>query len=264
MLKTLFEEIKKNPKYFAQAANGKQFEENLKFKLEKHGFREIRQRSQSKTAILNIYDLEKENFSLSWIKKEWKEIKEQILAKNSTEVVLNKFTMIKNVFIFQPYGSQQFPDFLIFTKKYILPIEIKYSLNEKKRSNLDKFKPMWNSNMPKPNAIYLYGVTGEGVTFFKGDDILDWETRKVLLDFFVNLDKEGKKNLNSQLETLKNNFGLYPYIRKAYGHKKEYSTYKNLENEQKIESFFSENQQKREKNVIYFLEKLNIEEEKLA
>ncbi|GAA7387955.1 hypothetical protein BD0138_01140 [Helicobacter pylori] len=91
---------------------------------------------------------------------------------------------------------------------------------------------MWNSNLPKPNAIYVYGVANANITFFKRSDILSYETREVLLKYFDTLDKD-EESLKNALKDLENPFGFAPYIRKAYEHKKEFS------NHHQIESFFS-------------------------
>lgn len=250
MLKKLFLKIQKEGRYFAQAREGRIFEEDFKNHLKSFGFSEITQISKTNSAIESISSFE--SIEINTIKEKYNEIKKLILAKNSTEIVENPFEKIINSYIYQPYGSQNFPDFIVFTKKFIIPIEIKYSKNQKPQENLNSFRPMWNSNMPKANCIYLYGVAGENITFFKGSDILDFDTREVLLNFFQKLEK-GEKNLNKDLENLPNNFGIYPYIRKAYEHKKIKSTFYDGENIQKIESYFSKNKNEREENVLSFL-----------
>ncbi|WKX02318.1 hypothetical protein [Candidatus Mycoplasma mahonii] len=64
-------------------------------------------------------------------------IKKHILLKNSLEIIDNSFQSVRNTFIFQPYGSQQFPYFIVFTENKIIPIEIKYS----------KMKEVWSIPM---------------------------------------------------------------------------------------------------------------------
>ncbi len=135
-------------------------------------------------------------------------------------------------------------------KDYLLEwIEIKFSKNDKGEKNLQTSRPMWNSNLPKPNAIYVYGIANANITFFKGSDILSYETREVLLKYFDTLDKD-EGNLKNALKDLENPFGFAPYIRKAYEHKKEFS------NHHQIESFFSRNHILREQNVLEFLKTL--------
>ena len=109
--------------------------------------------------------------------------------------------------------------------------------------------------MPKPNAVYIYGLANEAITFFKGSAILDWNTRQVLLDFFTQIAK-NEDNLNQKLAHLKNNFGFYPYIRKAYEHKKNKSTLFDFTGKQIIESYFSVKAIDRENEVIAFFQEM--------
>ena len=254
MLEDVFKNIKINKKYYSSAENGDQFEQNFKSKLKTYGFTEIVQRSKTKSAIEYIANIE--GISKNESSNIYNNIKKRVLLKNTIQIEKNPYKIIKNYFIFQPYGSQQFPDFIVFIEEYIIPIEIKFSKNEKGKINLNIAKPMWNSNIPKPNSIYIYGISNEIVTFFMGSDILDSNTRKHLLDFFEDMEK-GEDDLNKKIEGLKNNFGIYPYIRKAYEHKTTMSTYIDLKGKQVVESYFSENAEKRETNVIRFLKSLN-------
>ncbi|GAA7024571.1 hypothetical protein Kyoto30A_01130 [Helicobacter pylori] len=161
----------------------------------------------------------------------------------------NPFSKLTSHFLYQPFGSQNYPDFLVFIFDYVVGIEIKFSKNDKGEKNLQTSRPMWNSNLPKPNAIYVYGVANADITFFKGSDILSYETREVLLKYFDTLDKD-EESLKNALKDLENPFGFAPYIRKAYEHKKEFS------NHHQIESFFSRNHILREQNVLEFLKTL--------
>jgi len=137
---------------------------------------------------------------------------------------------------------------LVFYNEHIVAIEIKFSTKNNKDSIANK-SPMWNSNLPKDNPIYIYGILGVDVTFFKGVDILDNETRKPLINYFNTIKNLNKyqNDLNDKLS--KNNLGFYPYIR---------ITYKNQNNQQRIESLFSENRTERENNVLDFIKKLDI------
>ncbi|AFX89094.1 hypothetical protein HPAKL86_00320 [Helicobacter pylori Aklavik86] len=138
---------------------------------------------------------------------------------------------------------------MVFIFDGVVGIEIKFSKNDKGEKNLQTSRPMWNSNLPKPNAIYVYGVANLDITFFKGSDILSYETREILLKYFDTLDKD-EESLKNALKDLENPFGFAPYIRKAYEHKKEFS------NHHQIESFFSPNHILREQNVLEFLKTL--------
>ncbi|PUD75994.1 hypothetical protein C2R50_03665 [Helicobacter pylori] len=197
--------------------------------------------------IKNLYNV---NVFQTLDKTKLKELDPKTLR---TQYISNTFSMNnQNLVIYdlyQPFGSQNYPDFLVFIFDHVVGIEIKFSKNDKGEKNLQTSRPMWNSNLPKPNAIYLYGVANADITFFKGSDILSYETREVLLKYFDTLDKD-EESLKSALKDLENPFGFAPYIRKAYEHKKEFS------NHHQIESFFSCNHILREQNVLEFLKTL--------
>lgn len=253
MLYKLFENILNNKEMYITANDGRRFEDKIRNKL-RTNFSEVK-----KEDIWNY-----ENISVNEAKKEYSLLKEKILQKNSLEVVKNPFKKITNSFIFQPYGSQNFPDFLIFNERSVIPIEVKFSTNEKENNvKLTKnSKPMWNSNLPKANALYIYGIAGIDVTFFIGSDILNQDTRELLLGFWDRL-TEGDLNeiFMQDMKKLKNHFGFYPYIRRAYDQKASAATYsyKTEEGNVKIgvESFFSENSKTRENNLLEFLKTLN-------
>ena len=146
-------------------------------------------------------DFEKERFEY---------IKESILKKTE-----NKFLDIKKgekkIYIFQPFGKQEYPDFLIFTNKTVIPVEIKYS--KEKESN-----PVWNSNLPKANGFYIFGSYGlVDITFFCGKDILAEDIRDECIDFFDNLQDKQRKE-RKKIEKINDPYkrGFTIYIRRAY------------------------------------------------
>ncbi len=217
--------------YYSNAESGDTFENKFIIKLKSYGYTQITKNGGTNTIIKELAQIE--SIDKKIITNYWKTIKDGILKKNSVEILNNPFSKIAKAFIYQPFGSQQFPDFLMILKDKIVAIEIKFSTfkESNKKNKLDE-RPMWNSNLPKPNAIYLYGVQGSDVTFFKGSDLLSMESRQALLDYF--------DEINSNEETIKNrvlsgtnNFGFYPYIRKAYQYSKEWSTYSNEKTDKK-------------------------------
>jgi hypothetical protein len=61
-------------------------------------------------------------------KSQWQTLKKQVLQKGNNELIKNNFSAsTHNTYFRSPYGSQNFPDFLVFTSKYIIPIELKAS-----------------------------------------------------------------------------------------------------------------------------------------
>ena len=174
MLKDIFIDIKNNKKEWLKSKKGSEFEDRFEASLKRYGFNR-----RMPEDIDNI---------LSSIKK-------NILDKKSDSLIDNIYALkdksMENCFVCQPYGSQEFPDFLIFASKKIISIEIKYSSGKSS-------KPMWNSNLPKANAIYIFGSYGlSDVTFFLGRDVLSMEERIELIGFFENnakrLEEEFRK-----------------------------------------------------------------------
>lgn len=181
-----------------------------------------------------------------------KEIKKTVLTKNGNSVVDNtlyintKNGMYEDFFIAQPYGSQNYPDFLIFTKFKVFAVEIKYST---KRAT----KPVWNSNLPKTDGIYFFGCYQLGqLTFFRGGDILSTKERESLLKIWDDLDKKKEtwsKSFRNSIKTkdFDNAYGFEPYIRKAYQQSKNF-------NSSSIRDFFENpNKDSLERKVIEFI-----------
>lgn len=135
----------------------------------------------------------------------FKKIKEKILNKMSNENCI-KNELVKDIcqyeskFIYQPFGSQMFPDFLLIRKEYLIPLEIKYS-------NKKGDRPIWNSNIPHSFGIYIFGSKiNDDITFYFGKDLLSYDEIKEMLF----LAKKYKKELMDQSKKIsKNKFELY-------------------------------------------------------
>lgn len=139
-------------------------------------------------------------------------------------------------------------------------METKYSNKE-----IENSLPKWNSNIPKKNAIYLF-ANHSTMTFFMGDDYISPEIRELYLEHFKSFDEkqsieETKKKilkLKEYITDLKNPFGLYPKIRIDYLDRKDFKISNKDEFKKNIFEYSSNN--KWEKNVYTFLERLNNEE----
>ena len=235
MLSDIFLDIQKNKKEWLKNKKGSEFEDRFETSLKRYGFN---RRMSSDEGIKNILS----------------SIKNDILDKNSDKVIDNIYALedksMENCFVWQPYGSQNFPDFLIFTNKKIVAIEIKYSSGKSS-------KPTWNSNLPKSNAIYIFGSYGlSDVTFFLGKDVLSMEERTELVSFFENnakrLEKEFRKEMRNKLNNMNYKFdrGFDVYIRTAYEQNK------NINKDAKIDYFSHIDRIECENNVIEFCRSL--------
>lgn len=111
----------------------------------------------------------------------------------------------------QPFGSQNYPDFLVFCGKRIFGMETKYS----KSTN---GKPVWNSGLPRLNGIYIFGALARrDLTFFRGSDILSAADAARLHEFFKEL-KTSETEFNENMR--EQPYGFAAYIRKAFDQKK--------------------------------------------
>ncbi|MEE3776309.1 hypothetical protein V2I28_02235 [Campylobacter sp. CX2-4080-23] len=237
-LNKFFESICKDRAKITGSPDGKIFEENFKSYLKRSGFNEM---------SLTIID--------DGLKRFLKEIKPKILSKNDTQILKNSIYLnntnrkdYANFFIWQPYGNQNFPDFLVFCQNYIFAIETKFS---SKTSN----KPMWNSNIPKENSIYVFASYQQrDLTFFLGHDVIEKKEREELLILWQKTDEEYNKWTKSFRDKINagkfsNEYGFTTYIRKAYEQK-------NTHNKNAILNFFkNKNRKKLEDNVFQFINK---------
>lgn len=248
-----FINLQNNKKDFVKASRGKEFETNIAISLKKFTFSQII--GDKKLVIQKLREIEI-NISKKECKDKWLKLKEQCLNKENLEIIDNPFNNIRSHFIFQPYGSQQFPDFLIFCGNKIYLIEVKFSWKQG--------MPFWNSNLPKSSCIYIFGRASQNLTFFKGVDFLGDETRKILNDFFSKID--NKDLLKKLKEILKSNqldkkidenvFGLKPYIRKAFDYNNDFKTDATINDY----NFFNIERTKLwEKNVIELIREKNNE-----
>jgi len=226
-LKKVFEDLLNNKNEHIENCNsGKSFENKFKEICQKHGIE-----------ILNRDDNE--------IKKILEEIKEDILNDES-DFLENKYNITG--IVKEPYNTQSYPDFLLFTNDKIIPIEIKFtskSLN----------KPMWNGSLPKMSGIYVFGKKGNNpdLTFFMGRDLLTNNERKKLKLFWDKIKKlqeEFEKELLED-EKFENKYGFDVYLRKTFNQNKKTNKIPNL-------NFFDKDlRKKHEQNVMDFLSKIN-------
>ncbi len=263
MLSKIFEVIKQQNAKYASALTGNDFENNFEQLMKSFQMTQLYNDQAAKLQGHKSFEAQIAsllNMNIKSIQIQWASLKAKILDKNSIEPIMNPWPSLANYFIKQPHGTQNYPDFLLFTRDYIVPVEIKYSKkkDKQKKTKHEALTPMWNSNLPKANGIYIFGVSGIRVTFFRGCDVLDANTRIKLNQFFSDLgtDEEIDEKIKTLMSGLANPFGFKPYIRKAFDHDLKSSTLFNDENKQYIESYFSANSNDRELEVIKFLQKI--------
>ncbi len=193
MISKLFVELQQIKDTFLRANSGQDFEDRIGTRIRALGYsRALKE------------DIDKKRFI---------HIKNEILKKEET-TFLDVESSETKTYITQPFGSQQYPDILIFTEKKIIPIEVKYS-------NKNKSSPIWNSNLPKANGLYIFGSYNlKDITFFCGKDVLSMEERSELINFFEDV-KSEEKRFRTGLRSLNDKYkrGFSVYIRRAYEQK---------------------------------------------
>ncbi len=201
-MKKIFENILQNKDSFLRSKTGNDFEDRFEEYLRHDGYIRL-----DKTDYKDL---------LSSIKK-------SILNKKSdTYIKMSEINGVCKSYFRLPYGSQEYPDFIVLTNNYIVPVEIKYSTN-------DGAKPMWNSNLPKRNGIYIFGSHDrKDITFFAGRLVISETERDDLLDLFENLHnimEDYKKNTKAKIDddfTYSMGRGFVPYLRVTFDQSKEY------------------------------------------
>lgn len=191
MVSDLFLKLRNDRKFFMPAKTGKDFEDNIAEGLSQMGFTKIRKERMKKERLQELKD---------------------VISQKYSEEYLNVESNEKNQFAPHPCGKQDYPDFLVFTGKKVIPIEIKYS--SKNHGN-----PVWNSNIPKPNGFYIFGShERRDITFFCGADVIEKEQLKKMHDFFAKT-KEMQEKFNEELYISgpdKYRRGFTIYVRKAF------------------------------------------------
>lgn len=195
MVESLFLSLRDDKHSYLNARRGSEFEERIMTYLQ---------------MTLGLSRILRRDVSVS----DWQKIKNHIGDKFGKEFLDIPSNNLKRTFIYQPYGSQQFPDLIVFTDKKVIPLEIKFSA---KRQS----KPVWNSNVPRANAFYVFGSYGmKDVTFFCGDDIIVPKHREFLYGFFNDI-KALQDKIRVDMPALDiTNRGFTPYIRAAFDQRK--------------------------------------------
>ena len=162
-------------------------EDAIALRLKEAGFSEVNTHHQDKTS--NIPKLLKEvlnewidtdlapDFLLEKTDKEYKRVKDAHKTRRFKNMPLGSF-------IAQPCGSNSFPDFLIrdFDGRFF-PLEAKSGKKQDNKETLDDATtaaPMWNDNLPKHGAIYVYSnEKNNKTTVALGKDLIDKEVIEI-------------------------------------------------------------------------------------
>ena len=183
----LFEGLLANPRDYLQARAGRDFEERFRIGMDRLGYNRITEGDVDASVFANL--------------------KESVLDWLAADHPPNP-TGFRRHYLFQPYGSQQYPDFLVLDGDRAITIELKFSRGR-------QGKPMWNSGLPRPCGIYVFGSYSRmEITFFRGVDILPADEAAELHQFFDDL-RDRQEAFNRE-QMIQQEYGFAVYVRKAF------------------------------------------------
>lgn len=196
-LEPLFGELLRDKDRFLAGSDGKSFEKAVSDCLQRD---------------CGFWQLSKDDLrqSLRTGSVDWTSLRDAVQSMDHPAPELPDVLKLGGCFVAEPYGSQNYPDFLVWDSDgRTVPIEVKC---------LDKgaTKPVWNGGLPRADGIYVVGSRGQtmDVTFFLGDDVLGGPERQALNQFFDDIRPEQQR-INGQL--CKNQpYGFGIYVRKAF------------------------------------------------
>ena len=165
-------------------------------------------------------------------------VKRAAQEKVAEEAIENP-TEFRQDFIVQPYGSQAYPDIIIFDGDWLHPIEMKFSTK-------NQGHPMWNSGAPRPNGIYVFGAyERQDLTFFLGRSVLEPRLAAIMHEKWEEVQAEIE-SFNAEVASAQE-YGFHIYPRKAFDQKKKL-------NRRAVTDFFTNPKRERlEAEVIAYL-----------
>jgi hypothetical protein len=209
--------------------SGKPFEKVIKDSFSQNGFellnlkslKNLKDKNDDDKLVLSILDNNKEKIT-------------SLYYFDQTDIKIP--ASYNNKYITQPYGSQSFPDVILFYEGKIHIFDVKY-LKEPKAKCMN----IWNASMPKKNVVYLMCRKDDKPTFFLGQELISEEEEK-LYNAWKDFAEKLRKETEEMTEKLKTKKGFHAWYREAY--------HRSGEN---INDFLPETIKERETNVYKFL-----------
>lgn len=119
--------------------------------------------------------------------------------------VFELLTMCQVKFVYQPNGSQAFPDF--YLEEHSLNLECKSSAGT---------KPMWNCTYPKKGSLYIFSSKKLSKTLvIRGEDIITDEIVEIYEEYSL-AHKHLQLYINSKLNSVKNRYGMRVFARNMF------------------------------------------------
>lgn len=139
----MFRRIRTHPQDFVAAEKGDEFQDRILNSLSREGYTRILKR-----------DIPSDQFT---------NLKKVVKRTDSVIEAENPSPYLHKHFLHEPFGSPDYPDLPILDGRRAISAEIKFSRD--RRSG----HPMWNSGLPRPSGIYVFGNRARrDATFFRG------------------------------------------------------------------------------------------------
>lgn len=225
-LSQLFESLR-NPSNWADflsAAKGSDFENIVKLYLR---------------SDLGFVMLDKKKLKEKLGDDAFSDLKAKILSHTRVQPIYNPAPELKHHICPEPYGSQEYPDILVFSGNKVHCIELKFSKGRQGR-------PKWNGGGPRQRGIYIFGSRKRGesgeITFFLGRDVLPLQQAKAMNQFFNEM--AGRQKCFNKTQLNSQRYGFAVYVRRDFDQSKTF-------NSQATMDFFKNTKRaKLEQNVI--------------
>lgn len=98
-----------------------------------------------------------------------------------------------NTYIYQPFGTQNSPDFIFFFNDTYIIVELKSGKTD---------TIIWSNHIPQKNWIYIFSLQNKkisGTTYFMGQDLISDEFREHLEKTYQEKREKSKKELNDEV-----------------------------------------------------------------
>ena len=193
-LQQVFSKILKMPYYKNESQrSGKTIhghEDALSLKLTDDGFVKLNNKDYPKLKKHMIKGWEDSGFDFNYLA-------DKSDTKYKTKYNITFGDMPAGSYLTQPAGPQSFPDFLIkdFDGRFIAVEAKSGKKNEKQvqKSDNSTMAPMWNDNLPKTGAVYIYSnEKNNQTTVFLGRDVIS--------DTVIKLQESLMEELNKSVE----------------------------------------------------------------
>lgn len=150
---------------------------------------------------------------------------EKIIIESGFKKLKTLNMEIDNYYVYQPYGSQKPPDFIVFHNNESIELECKSTKNS--------YKPMWNCSYPKKSCLYIHTNKNDKTLIIPGNKIITPKLEELLIKYKNEnklLHDKWSKELNN-LSKEDNPYTIDVYPRNMFIQKKNFNIKDDIEND---------------------------------